>query len=177
MATAKQLAWRKKFAARYGGKKKEAKARTSPRTSQGGNTMARRRSSRRKSPRRVYASVRRRYVRRTSAGRVYTLPTIDILHGIYTADGVFNNQVSKTGISIVDGVAGMLGTTSTSWDPVKTVTDNAKNGLDYAMKDPKKAVIGGVKNFGTLYLLRAGLKWVGVPKSVKVTKKFRLQVR
>jgi len=102
---------------------------------------------------------------------------VDILHGVYTADGMFNNQVSKAATSVVDGVAGMLGTSSTSYDLIKPVTDCAKNGLDYALKDPKKAVMGGVKNFATVWLVRAGLKWIGVPARVKVTKRWYLQVR
>lgn len=162
MATAKQIAWRKKFAARYGKGKKGPKKTRSPKK---GSTMARRRSYTKKVGRRI--GRRASSFRRSRAG---VIPLVDTLHGIYTLDGMSDGRVHQAGENFIGAVAGQSGM---SFD---NGIAHLNKGAQYALQNPSKAVIGGMKNFATVYVARKVLGIFGVPKTIKVLNK-RIQVR
>ena len=112
----------------------------------------------------------RRAVRRFARARSKTIPVVDVLHGVYTLDGMSNNAASQT----VKNVASIL--TGPSSLSTKSIETSVKNGVTYAVDHPKEAVLGGVKNFAVGYLLRKGAG-LFLPRSVKLFGKWRIQVR
>lgn len=149
----------KKGWAAYRSKRKTPKKKTKKRSS----AMARRKGVRGRA-RRTYRKFRR--------SRQNVIPVVDILHGAYTADGMTNKAVGKTAYQLLNILSG--NTTSGSWD---TAVNEATKGVNYAIQNPKDAIVGGTKNFATVWVVRSVLKWIGVPSSVKLGKKMRLQVR
>jgi len=154
MASAKQIAWRKKFGQLYGKKKKSR-----------GTTMARRKTSK-AAPRRRRSSPARRYARKVTKGKF--IPIVDGIHVAYVVDGFSGgnfHQAASQGI-------GILNNTGT----VDGVILNIKEGVDYALNDPKTALIGGIKNGFVLWVPRKLAEFIGLPASKKVGK-YRIQTR
>lgn len=167
MATAKQIAWRRTFAARYGKKKGRSKAKAAARTSKGGTPMARRRRTLRSAPRRAYRAARSHVYHRRSGS--FVVPWADALHGIYTLDGATDKRISAAGVNVIQGITGSGGG---SFD---NAIAHVGKGVEYATQNPQKAITGAVKNFATVYVVRKAMGFIGIPKTVKVTKKIRIQ--
>lgn len=121
-----------------------------------GNRMVRRRRS------------IRRAARRFVKARSKTIPVVDIIHGVYTLDGLTNGAASKV---VDDGVGLLTGTTGTN-----KLENDLKAGVNYMTSKPKDAVLGGAKNFAIVYLVRKAASFV-LPSSVKLFGKYRIQVR
>ena len=143
--------------AAYRSKKRKAPKASKKRTAKKARPMAR---TRRRA---------RRAVRRFVKSRSHTVPIVDMVHGVYTLDGLTGNRASRT---VSDGVGVLFGTTST-----KVVENDVKESIDYVTRNPKDAVLGAAKNFTLLHFGRKALGWLGIPKSVKLFGKYRIQVR
>lgn len=171
MATARQIAWRRKFAARYGKKKGKAKRKASPRTSKGGTSMARRRSTRRKAPRSLVSYARRRVYRRSS--KEFILPAADFATGISFGDGMCGpgKRVSATILNVGLGAVGAKGYS------IDNGIEHAKIGATQFASDPAKGLINGIKGAAPVLVYRWAAKKIGIPKSVRIFKGFRVQVR
>jgi len=140
----------------YRASKGKTKKKASPSPAKKGKPMVRRRA--------------RKAYRKFARSRTNTIPLIDGLQAVYTLDGMSGNRAS---LAVGQAVGVVTGKTASLDLPLKT----AQDGLDYAMADPKRAVVGGVKNFAMVYLGRKVLGFIGIPKSVKLFGKYRLQVR
>jgi len=164
MATAKQRAWRAKFAKLYGRKKTRSTSTRSP--SKGRTTMARRKSSKRRT---VGARVGRSY-RKFRAHRSGVIPVMDTLHGIYTLDGMTDGRIHQAGENYLGAVAG---TSGMSFDNGNA---HLAKGASWALKNPKGALMGGFKNFAEVWVARKVMGLVGIPRTVKLLGK-KIQVR
>jgi len=173
MATAKQIAWRKKFAQRYGrGRKAKAKAQRSRSPSREMTTTARRRSRGRRSPRRSVASTIRRRVYRRST-REFIIPAADLATGLAFGDGACGpgKRVSAT---IINVGAGALGVSGYSID---NGIAHATKGATQFMENPATGIINGIKGAAPVLVYRFVARKIGIPKSVRIFKGLRVQVR
>lgn len=173
MATAKQIAWRKKFALRYGKKKGRSKAKAATRTPKGGNTMARRRLTRR-SPRRARSAasyIRRRVYRRSS--KEFIFPAADLATGFSFLDGAMGpgKRATSTVLNVGLGAIGAKGYS------IDNGIEHAKIGATQFASDPAMGLINGVKASLPVLAYRWGAKKLGIQKSYRIFKGFRVQVR
>jgi len=170
MVSAKQRANWARFAAMSRRKAKKAKAsrKTSKRTV---TTTVRRRKSRASPARRVYRAARSRVYRRSS--REFVLPAVDLATGIAFGDGMCGNgkRVSATLINVVGGAVGMKGMS------IQNGIDHAETGAKQFLASPVQGLINGIKEAAPVLVYRWGAKKLGIPKSVRIIKGFRIQVR
>ena len=113
---------------------------------------------------------RRSRVRRFLGRRKGVIPLADGLTAIYTLDGMTDKRV---GAAIENGIGAIAGTPGMSFE---NGLAHLQKGFSYAIKNPKDAFTNGAKNLALATLIRKGLGWVGVPRTVNFLGK-KIQVR
>lgn len=115
-------------------------------------------------------ATRRSRARKFIARRRHVVPLADGLTAIYTLDGGTDGNIGAAAGHVIGTIAGQSGKS------LDSAGQRAATGVQWAVANPKKALIGAGKNLAFAVLTRKALGFIGVPRTINFFGK-KIQVR